>query len=356
MKFPFKRAIRPILILATGLIIAVVMVGSRQPIPQEDTPQRLPYVELQTVRLAKQDIVISAHGNLVPSQSLVLSSEVSGAIVWKSDKLELGEYVQAGEPLIKIEPIPYELALAQAKANLASAKVALADAEALQRKARIEEAKANIAAAEKLVQKAELDLRKTNIVAPINAIVDSAPVEFAQFMSPGKLIASLMGTDKGEVHMPLVQSDAVYLVKNQPSKVMLNRLINDHLYQWEGRYVRLEGRLDQQTRVINAVVEIENPYEQLDAELPLVFGAFVEVTMVGDQIDNAEKIPQLALHPESTVFVYQDGKLHKRSVDIIHYDGKGSVIVRGLNDGDQLVINRLEVMFEQMLVAVQNEQ
>jgi RND family efflux transporter MFP subunit len=356
MKFSIKRVFRPLAILVIGLVLAIVMVSSRKPIPQEETPQRLPFVELQTMQLDKQEIVISARGNLIPAQSLVLSSEVGGAIVWKSEKLERGEFVAAGEPLIKIEPIPYELALAQAKATLASARVALADAEALQRKARVEEAKANINAAEKLVKKAELDLSKTTITSPFNAIVDSAPVEFAQFMSPGKLVAELMSTDKGEVHMPLVQSDAVYLVNNQPTKVMLNRLINGHLYQWQGRYVRLEGRLDQQTRVINAVVEIDNPYEQADAELPLVYGAFVEVTMVGDQVADAEKIPQLALHPESTVFVFEDGKIRKRTVDIVHYDGKGEVIIRGLNNGDRVVTNRLEVMFDQMLVAVKNEQ
>ncbi len=356
MKFSIKRVFRPLAILVIGLVLAIVMVSSRKPIPQEETPQRLPFVELQTMQLGKQEIVISARGNLVPAQSLVLSSEVGGAIVWKSEKLERGEFVAAGEPLIKIEPIPYELALAQAKATLASARVALADAEALQRKARVEEAKANINAAEKLVKKAELDLSKTTITSPFNAIVDSAPVELAQFMSPGKLVAELMSTDKGEVHMPLVQSDAVYLVNNQPTKVMLNRLINGHLYQWQGRYVRLEGRLDQQTRVINAVVEIDNPYEQANAELPLVYGAFVEVTMVGDRVADAEKIPQLALHPESTVFVFEDGKIRKRTVDIVHYDGKGEVIIRGLNNGDRVVTNRLEVMFDQMLVAVKNEQ
>ncbi len=355
MKFSIKRVFRPLAIMVIGLVIAIVMVSSRKPIPQEETPQRLPFVELQTMQLDKQEIVISARGNLVPAQSLVLSSEVGGAIVWKSEKLERGEFVAAGEPLIKIEPIPYELALAQAKATLASARVALADAEALQRKARVEEAKANINAAEKLVKKAELDLSKTTITSPFNAIVDSAPVELAQFMSPGKLVAELMSTDKGEVHMPLVQSDAVYLVNNQPTKVMLNRLINGHLYQWQGRYVRLEGRLDQQTRVINAVVEIDNPYEQANAELPLVYGAFVEVTMVGDRVADAEKIPQLALHPESTVFVFEDGKIRKRTVDIVHYDGKGEVIIRGLNNGDRVVTNRLEVMFDQMLVAVQND-
>ncbi len=355
MKFSIKRVFRPLAILVIGLVLAIVMVNSRKPIPQEEAPQRLPFVELQTMQLDKQEIVISARGNLVPAQSLVLSSEVGGAIVWKSEKLERGEFVAAGEPLIKIEPIPYELALAQAKATLASARVALADAEALQRKARVEEAKANINAAEKLVKKAELDLSKTTITSPFNAIVDSAPVELAQFMSPGKLVAELMSTDKGEVHMPLVQSDAVYLVNNEPTKVMLNRLINGHLYQWQGRYVRLEGRLDQQTRVINAVVEIDNPYEQANAELPLVYGAFVEVTMVGDQVADAEKIPQLALHPESTVFVFEDGKIYKRTVDIVHYDGKGEVIIRGLNNGDRVVTNRLEVMFDQMLVAVQND-
>ncbi|HSG60709.1 MAG TPA: efflux RND transporter periplasmic adaptor subunit [Pseudomonadales bacterium] len=355
MKFSMKRVIRPLLILMAGVAIAVVMVSNRQIPPSEPGPNRLPYVDLQTIALGDQEIVVRAHGTLVSSQILRLASEVAGPVVWVSPSFNEGAYVEAGDVLFKIESIPYELALAQAKASLATAKVALADAEALQRKARVVEAKANIEVAEQLVRKATLDLSKTTVKAPFNAILDTAPVELGEYLSPGKLVATLLGTDMGEIHLPLLQSDAVYLSQHDKVKVSIKREIAGEIRTWPGRFARLEGRLNEQTRVLNAVVEVPEPYGALEGNIPLVLGAFVEVEMQAETVRLAAAIPQLAIHAGSTVYVFDDGMIRKRTVEQVHADGRGSVVIRGLEDGDQVVINRLETMYESMPVAVKHE-
>lgn len=356
MKFSFKRAIRPTLILVAGIVIAIIMVSNRQVPPSEPGPNRLPYVELEPVAIGSQAIVIRAHGTLISSQILRLSSEVAGPVTWVSEQFNIGQYVAAGEPLLTIETAPYELAHAQAKASLASAKVALADAEALQRKARIAEAKANIEAAEKWVEKTALDLQKTTIRAPFNAILDSAPVELGEYLSPGKLVANLLGTDLAEIHLPLLQSDALFLNDNQHVETLIKRTIAGQEYTWVGRFARLEGRLNEQTRVMNAVVELPHPYEVADGDMPLVLGAFVEVELKGEGIEHASLIPQMAIHAGSTVYVYENELIKKRTVEQIHADGRGGVVVRGLQEGEQLVVNRLETMYDSMPVAVKHEQ
>ncbi len=356
MKFSIKRAVRPLLIFVVGIAIAMVMVSNRQIPPSEPAPKRLPYVEVQAIELGAQPIVIRAHGTVISSQILRLASEVAGPVVWVSPNFNVGQYVQAGEELLKIESIPYELALAQAKASLASAKVALADAEALQRKARIVEAKANIEVAENLVRKATLDLSKTTVRAPFNAILDSAPVELGEYLNPGKLVANLLGTDLGEVHLPLLQSDAVYLNENNRVQVEIKRQIAGEERVWAARFARLEGRLNEQTRVMNAVVEIPEPYATQEGGIPLVLGAFVEVDMHGEDVTNAATIPQMAIHAGSTVYVFEDGMIRKREVEQVHADGLGNVVIRGLESGEQVVINRLETMYDSMPVAVKNEQ
>ncbi len=356
MKFSIKRAIRPLLILVVGIAVAMVMVSNRQVPPSEAGPNRLPYVETQNIDLGPQPIVISAHGTVISSQILRLASEVSGPVVWVSPSFNEGQYVQAGEELLKIEAIPYELALAQAQASLASAKVALADAEALQRKARIVEAKANIEVAENLVRKATLDLSKTTVRAPFNAILDTVPVELGEYLNPGKLVANLLGTDVAEVHLPLLQSDAVYLDKNNQVQVEIKRQIAGEERVWPARFARLEGRLNAQTRVMNAVVEIAEPYAPQDGGIPLVLGAFVEVEISGEAVTNAATIPQMAIHAGSTVYVFEDGMIRKREVEQVHADGRGNVVIRGLESGEKLVVNRLETMYDSMPVAVKNEQ
>jgi multidrug efflux pump subunit AcrA (membrane-fusion protein) len=158
----------------------------------------------------------------------------------------------------------------------------------------------------------------------------------------------------GKVHMPLIQSDAVYLLDHGTSDVLIRRNINGVENAWQARFSRLEGVINQKTRVINAVIEIDNPYEQ--SSMPLVFGAFVEVEIKGAPIANAALIPQLAIHAQSLVYVYDEGVLRKKTVELVHSNSNGSAVVLGLNEGDQLVTNRLELMYESMPVAVQNEQ
>lgn len=356
MKFSLKRLVRPVLIMMAGVAVAAVMVSNRQVPPAEPGLSRLPYVDVQTIALGDQDIIVRAHGTLISSQVLRLASEVAGPVVWMSPKFNEGAYVEAGEELFKIESIPYELALAQAKASLASANVALADAEALQRKARVVEAKANIEVAEQLVRKATLDLSKTTVRAPFNAILDTAPVELGEYLSPGKLVATLLGTDMGEIHLPLLQSDAVYLNQHNNVTVDIKREISGEIRTWKGRFARLEGRLNEQTRVLNAVVEVPEPYAVNDGEIPLVLGAFVEVEMHAETVTLAAAVPQLAIHAGSTVYVYEDGLIRKRTVEQVHADGRGRVVIRGLNNGEQIVINRLETMYDSMPVAVKDEQ
>lgn len=355
MKFSLKRIVRPLAILAVGVLIAIVMVASNKPMISAPAKDNIAYVETKTIEVGKQDIIISARGNHISTQDLSLSSEVAGSVIWVSQKFNEGEFFLKGDVILKVNPIPYELALAQAKATLETAKVALSDAKALQRTARIEEAKANINAAEKLVLKAQQDLEKTVIVAPFNAVVDSKSAELGQYLTPGKVVARLFGTDKGEIHLPLVQADAYYLSQHYSANVVVRRVVAGKELTWLGKFSRLEGRMDTNTRVLNAVVVIDEPYNTLKQELPLVFGAFVDVDLKGEPVADASSVPQIAIHAGNYIYVYEDGVLHKRQIELIHANNNGDAIIQGLTQGDRVVINRLDVMYDSMRVAVNDE-
>ena len=81
---------------------------------------------------------------------------------------------------MRIDPINYRLALAEAKAALVRANNALADATALKRKATAAEARLNIEIARQRILKAEQDLAYTEIRAPFNAVIDRQLVELGR--------------------------------------------------------------------------------------------------------------------------------------------------------------------------------
>jgi multidrug resistance efflux pump len=95
-----------------------------------------------------------------------------------------GQLVAADTVLLRIDPVNYRLALAEAKAMLSTANMALADARALKRQAAIGEAELNIAAARERIVKAEQDLAYTEIKAPFDAVIDQQLVEYGQLSPP----------------------------------------------------------------------------------------------------------------------------------------------------------------------------
>jgi multidrug resistance efflux pump len=109
---------------------------------------------------------------------------------------------QAGEPLLRIDPTDYELALAEARQALATAELSLADAKALRQAARVDEAKAAVAAAKARIARAERDLDSTEISAPYNAVIDEQRVELGQFINAGTAVGRVLGADKAEVRLP----------------------------------------------------------------------------------------------------------------------------------------------------------
>jgi len=78
---------------------------------------------LQRTNIAPQ---VVGFGQVQPKQQWSAIAEVTGEIVFKDSLLAKGEYVEAGTELLRIDPLKYELALAQAEADLNSNQLQLA--------------------------------------------------------------------------------------------------------------------------------------------------------------------------------------------------------------------------------------
>ena len=63
---------------------------------------------------------VNVWGNLRAAETWVAVSEVQGEVIWRHPDLEPGRLVPAGTEVLRIDPADYELALAQARADLAA--------------------------------------------------------------------------------------------------------------------------------------------------------------------------------------------------------------------------------------------
>lgn len=355
MKRRLIALLRPLAILAGAGVIAVFMLSSRQVPVGRSIDQPLPLVQAQTIRKALLPVTVVAHGNVRAWRELELTAEVTGRVLWASDTFEAGMVVSTGEALLRIDPTDYELALAEAQQSLASAELSLADAKALGQKARVNEAEATATAAKARIARARRDLDNTRIVAPYNAVIDTAMVEVGQYIGTGTQVGRILGSDKAEVRLPLLPGDVLLIDETDEVAVTLSSSSGTRQLQWTGRLARIEARVDGETRVIPVVVEVPEPRDTSRHATALPFGLFVRAEIAGKSIADAVRIPQSALHGDADVFVMEDGRLKRRAVEVARLRDGLALITAGLDDGDRVVITRLDLMFEGMAADLADE-
>lgn len=347
--------LRPLAILAGAGIIAAFMLSSRETPVARNIDQPLPLVQAQTIRKANLPVTVVAHGNVRAWRELELAAEVTGRVLWASESFEPGMVVAEGEALLRIDPTDYELALAEAQQSLASAELSLADAKALSQKARVTEAQATAEAARARIVRAQRDLDNTEIRAPYNAVIDSALVEVGRYISAGTQVGRILGSDKAEVRLPILQRDVLLIHDAGDVPVTLSSGGGSRQLRWSGRLARIEARVDSETRVIPVVVEVSEPLNTDRHATALRFGLFVRAEIAGKSIADAVRIPQSALHGDSDVFLFKDGRLERRTVDVERLRDGRALITTGLDDGDRVVTTRLDLMFEGMAVDIADE-
>ena len=103
-----------------------------------------------------------------------------------------------------------------------------------------------------------------------------------------------------------------------------------------GQVLGLESSLDPQARTAQVLVGINDPLE--GDGLPLMIGAYVDVSIVGRDVTSALRLPSIALREGAYVLVADsEGLLARRDVSVGWYDQEDVVIVGGLEGGEQVI-------------------
>ena len=178
----------------------------------------------------------------------------------------------------------------------------------------LEEARANVLSAEANLKKAERKLEQTLIRAPYQGMVKNKLVDVGQYVSVGTQLANTIASDFAEVRLPLTDADLAYLElpeftdsTNQPAgpNVELTGVIGGNAYHWKTKIVRMEGLVDERTRVHFAVARITDPYALTSngERPPLPVGTFVKARIDGITVKDVIAIPRYALHGINQVLV-----------------------------------------------------
>ncbi|RUO60853.1 efflux RND transporter periplasmic adaptor subunit [Pseudidiomarina marina] len=376
-----KRALLPPLILIVAILLLILMTALRPKPPQRSTERPPVLVEVVEAQPENIRFQVNGQGNVKPKHMTNLVTQVSGQVIEVSDNFVNGGFFKKGDVIIRIDPDDYRVALQSAKASLAQAKAALAEEsaraqvakdewESLQmgeipalgiREPQVASAVAAVQSAEAAVAKAQRDFDRTVIRAPYDGILQNKNVDIGQFLSVNTQVGALFGSEVAEIRVPLSDRDLAYIDLPEANHdgayphVALTSDVAGEKYTWHGKLVRSEGVLDQSSRVIYGVVEVEDPYNQKTDRhpVPLRFGRFVELVIDGIEAQQVFRVPRYALSINNTLWVVdEERRLEQREVNIVRSEAQHVVINDGLESGDLVVLTQLSNALPSMKVRI----
>lgn len=129
--------------VAAGVAVFVMAVKTKQPPPKAETTERVRTARVVTARTLDVVPVTTVYGTAAPERTWDAVAEVAGQIARVDPRLRDGNLLDKDTALITIDPVTYELRVAEIEAQLAETEVTESNTRAL-----IEIEKRNLALAE----------------------------------------------------------------------------------------------------------------------------------------------------------------------------------------------------------------
>ena len=400
------------------LLVAAILIGSlaaagymisMRPEPERgELPSQVPFAITEPVVAGAGAIPVRVAGTVRARAEVEIAAEVGGRVVWVEPAFQSGGRIREGQPILRIDNADYHNRVEQVRSDIAAQQVEIlrVEEEARLARAQYEEFRrrqADAAPAEEagpltfwqpqldaaravldrhnaVLAAAELALSRTEVRAPFDGVVRVESLEVGQYVAPGQGVGRLYASDAVEVVAPLPDASAALvpglwdLRAGQSERRIRVRVVAEfgkRQYAWAGHADRVETALDEQTRTLDLIVRVPEPFapgvpvDALDDGAhgvpggadsprgggpPLLLGMFVDVEIEGIAPESYFNVRRAALRPGDEVWVVRGGRVTLVPVDVLQHADE-QVLLRGaLQDGDAAVVGGLPVATEGMQV------
>lgn len=319
-------------------------------------------VRLAEVRRGSFDVELKALGTVTALNTVSVRPQVGGQLV--KVLFEEGQEVKAGQLLAQIDPRPYQVAVDQARADLAQGRAQLSNAEqdlaryrqlldedsiALQtldtQQAQVAQYRAQLAGQQAALAKAQLDLDYSSLRAPLAGRLGLRQLDVGNLVSANDSNALVVITQVQpiEVSFTLAEQALPAVLEQVRSGAQLQ------VEAWDrderqllasGELRSLDNQIDPATGTLRLKARFANSDERL---LP---NQFVNVRVRVARHEEALLIPSASLqygNSGSFVFVV-DGqlKVQQRPVTIAASNGPDSLVGEGLELGERVVLEGID--------------
>jgi len=296
-------------------------------------------LQVEAVELEYESIQdrIFTSGSMDANESVELSFDAAGIITRVF--FEEGSRVRAGQLLVKINDSELQAQLQRASFRLNLAEQRETRQRRLLERGGISQDDYDATLNEVNVLRSEMRLinaqiAKTEIRAPFSGIVGLKYVSPGSYVSPSTRIASLQDIDPIKINFSVPER---YLSKiSVDDRILFDVQGVDSTFT--GRVYAVEPRINAQTRTLQVRAISENGDELLYP------GAFANIELILEQIDNALMIPTIAILPElnrQKVYLVRDGVVEQAFINTGIRTSSKAQVLSGLERGDTVLTTGL---------------
>ena len=354
-----SRKIRASIIIILLIAVGVFMfkwLSTFKKNPQIKTPPAITrYVKASPVKYGDLPGIIQTSGRLRAFDEINISSEVGGRLEDGDRLFKPGQYFKKGELIARVINDEFTFQLKAQKSNflksianiLPDMKIDYPESypkwmaffedidineplpnlpETASSKERIFLATKNILNEYYSIKSNEIRFLKYFIHAPFDGTLKEVAIQTGSVVNPGARLAVFTRNDLYELEVPVRAINAPLIRKNTKA-----RIINESGEEGQGYITRIGDVINPATNTINVYVAVRN-----SNQFPLFDGMYLDVILYGNNVPNVMEMPRNAVYNGSEVYVIEDQKLVKKSINILKLNNE-TLYFNGLKPGEMLV-------------------
>jgi len=347
-----------------GIVFLLALAACSKPQPPPPPP---PDVRVAVVEQRDVPIYIELVGSTLGSQDVEIRPRVQGYLV--SMNFIEGAFIRKGDLLYKIDPLPFEASLAEARSNLATANAMLdktkndvarytplAKLKAVSKQeldnalSSQEAAQSQVAAYEAKVAQAKLDLAYTTITSPTDGIIGTTKVKVGSLVGRGEstLLNTVSQIDPILFRCAIAEAEYLKIARrgeayNQALKKQyaVDLILADgSVHPHKGKLDAVERAVDPTTGTLTGQFIFPNPERILR---PSQYG---RARLVVDVKQNAVLIPQRAVQEiqglNTVMVVKSDATVEQRMVKAGERVDDQWIIESGVKPGESVIVEGIQ--------------
>lgn len=329
-------------------------------------------VGVATAGKGEMPVIFQGLGQVTSLATVTVQSQISGQIF--AIKFKEGQMVKRGDPLVEIDPRPYQVALEQAEgalardeALLANARVdlkryqtlfeqdSIAEQQLATQRALVLQDEGTLKTDHAAIDAAKLNLVYCHITAPVDGLAGLQQVTLGNYVTPAMANGLLVVTELQPitVEFPIPEDNVpevlTQLHSGQALQATAYNRSNDNLLA-TGTMATVDSQIDPTTGTLKLKANFAN------SDLRLFPNQFVNVHLLLNTVHDTVLVPLAAIQrgaPGDYVYVVNAGnKVAVRKVKLGPSDAVNASVTSGLSGGELVVVDGLDRLKDGATVQV----